>query len=211
MFTVHKRQFCEQFGFFESLVSSSSKGQFARGGWLSNHIWSFTQPTSRKLLRNREPRYDNDNRQVNLVLCHRQHTNRTSVLSDFECRHRDATMTSQLELNCRILPEYEVITRFSWPTVTRQWKEPELWLFILQRILFTSSKPDNNRKISRPILESKRKILTSNPLKHSKISSHIFYRYDVNSWTSPYPFCFCYDGSQSFSALWDLKTIEISR
>ena len=61
-------------------------------------------------------------------------------------------------------------------------------------MLLTSPKLDNGRKIPRPILKSKRKILSSNFLKPSEISSHVFYRHEVNSWTSLCPFCCCYDG-----------------
>ena len=80
-------------------------------------IFYSTHP-SQNLLRNPEPRAVSDVTNRSYYLFVVQHTNRRPTLSDFDCGHRDSTMTSPLELNYKMFPEYGVMTRYYRPTVT---------------------------------------------------------------------------------------------
>ena len=104
-----------------SYLSSSKARFFLGGGWVSNHIRSFTQPTpSQKLLPNCKPRDNNDVTDWWIWFFIVLHTSRRQFPSVLECRHRDATMASPLELNYRILPENGFLIGYSRPTVTRR-------------------------------------------------------------------------------------------
>ena len=67
----------------------------------SNHIWSsFTQPTaSQESPSIREPRQQRRNQQKNLVYLSHSIRVVSQSQSDLSCRHRVATVASQLNLN----------------------------------------------------------------------------------------------------------------
>ena len=96
---------CKTISFY--IISSNCRGQFVRRGrgWVSNHIWSITQPTrAKKLLPIREPRGVSDviDRWIWFVVEHMSHR---PVSSDFKSQHQDATMASQKDFNYRFLAE----------------------------------------------------------------------------------------------------------
>ena len=67
-----------------------------------------------------ESRDENDvtDKRTSLFVAH--YTNRWPIPSNFACRHRDATMTSQQVFSCRNLDEYSSIEWFTEPKVTKR-------------------------------------------------------------------------------------------
>ena len=176
------------------------------GGWGSNHIWSFTQPTpSQKWLRNREPRYDSDVTDRRMWLFVEQHASHSPVPSDFESRHRDAKLTSPLELNYRILPEYGVITRYSRPTEKRSNRKNLNCGNSMPQNALHNIEARQQPEFPRPTFELKWKILCSNFLNHPK---HHFMYFIATKLTHGHLLafsCFYVGSSKFFLALWDWK------
>ena len=104
-----------------------------------------------------------------------QQTNRRPVPSDFAGRHQEATITSQLVFNCRIIHEYRVSRRLTGPKMTTSnGKKRDFWQFTHQGMLSTSWKHNTGRKNPRLFLKSNRDIFSPIFSNHLELSSHAF-------------------------------------